>query len=408
MPLTDRPSDADLAALRASIERRLSEFLADLERLVNIDCGSYTPAGVDEVGRWVAPFLERLGAAVASRPDPEGKLGHTIVGTFDGQAGGPRILLIGHMDTVFDAGTVAKRPFRIEGNIATGPGVTDMKAGLLAGLYALQAIGELPFERLTFIANPDEEIASPTSTPHIRAAAADADVALVLECGRANGNIVSARKGIADIQVVVHGRAAHAGIEPEKGRHAILEAARIVRELQDLNGRWPGVTFNVGTIRGGTRPNVVPERCELEVEARSVTGTGLDTAIAAIREVAGRTVVEGTTVEVNTEYSWRPMEKTDRSARLAEHAKDVGRRLGFEFDDQLTGGASDANTTSGMGIPTLDGLGPVGGNDHSPSEYLEIDSIVPRTAMLAGLLLEIAADPVVLEWRSGAAARAAG
>jgi glutamate carboxypeptidase len=408
MPLTDRPSDADLAALRASIEQRLPEFLDDLERLVNIDCGSYTPGGVDEVARWVAPFLERLGATVESRPDPKGKLGHTIVGTFAGQTGGPRILLIGHMDTVFDAGTVAKRPFRVDGDIATGPGVTDMKAGLLAGLYALQAIGELPFERLTFIANPDEEIASPTSTPHIRAAAADADVALVLECGRANGNIVSARKGIADIEVVVHGRAAHAGIEPEKGRHAILEAARIVRELQDLNGRWPGVTFNVGMIRGGTRPNVVPERCELEVEARSVTGTGLDTAIAAIRDVAGRTVVEGTTVEVDTEYSWRPMEKTERSARLADHAKDVARRLGFEIDDQLTGGASDANTTSGMGIPTLDGLGPVGGNDHSPSEYLEIGSIVPRTAMLAGLLLEIAADPVVLEWRSGAAARAAG
>ena len=113
-------------------------------------------------------------------------------------------------------------------------------------------------DQLTFIANPDEEVASPTSTPHIRAAAADADVALVLECGRANGNIVSARKGIADLEIVVHGRAAHAGIEPEKGRHAILEAARLVRELQDLNGRWPGVTFNVGTIRGGTRPNVIP------------------------------------------------------------------------------------------------------------------------------------------------------
>ena len=411
MPLTERPSDADLAALRASIEPRFPEFLADLERLVNIDCGSYTASGVDEVGRWVAAFMGRLGATVETRPDPDGKLGSTIVGTLEGQAGGPRILLIGHMDTVFDEGTVAKRPFRIDGSIATGPGVTDMKSGLLAGLYALQAlqaIGQLPFERLTFIANPDEEIASPSSTPHIRAAAADADVALVLECGRANGNIVSARKGIADVEVVVHGRAAHAGIEPEKGRHAILEAARIVREVQDLNGQWPGVTFNVGTIRGGTRPNVVPDRCELEIETRSVTGEGLDTAIAAIGELVTRTEVTETTAEASMEYSWRPMEKTDRSARLAEHAKDVGRRLGIEFDDQLTGGASDANTTSGMGVPTLDGLGPVGGNDHSPSEYLEIDTIVPRTTMLAGLLLEIAADPVVLESRSGAAARAAG
>ena len=174
---------------------------------------------------------------------------------------------IGHMDTVFEPGTPSARPFRLDGNIATGPGVTDMKAGLLAGLYALRAIGEVPFERLTFIANPDEEVGSQTSTPHIRAAAADADVALVLECGRANGNIVSSRKGIADLRIVVHGRAAHAGIEPEKGRHAILEAARIVREVQALNGRWPGVTFNVGTINGGTRPNVVPDRCELAVEA---------------------------------------------------------------------------------------------------------------------------------------------
>jgi glutamate carboxypeptidase len=407
MPQTDRPSDADLAALRASIEPRLPQFLADLERLVNIDCGSYTRAGVDEVGRWVAAFMERLGARVEARPDPDGTLGDTIVGTFEGPPGRPRILLIGHMDTVFDPGTVAERPFRIDGNIATGPGVTDMKAGVLAGLYALQAIGAVPFERLTFIANPDEEIASPSSTPHIREAAADADVALVLECGRANGNIVSARKGIADVNVVVHGRAAHAGIEPEKGRHAILEAARIVREVQDLNGSWPGVTFNVGTIRGGTRPNVVPDRCEMEIETRSATGDGLDAAIAAVGELVARTGIPDTTAEASVGYSWRPMEKTERSARLAEHAKEVGRRLGMEFDDQLTGGASDANTTSGMGVPTLDGLGPVGGNDHAPSEYLEIDSIVPRTAMLAALLHEIAADPVVLEWRSGAAARAA-
>jgi len=412
MPVTARPSDADLARLRATLDAELPAFLADLERLVNIDCGSFTIEGVDEVGRWTGAFMERLGATVEHRPDPKGKLGQTVVGTFDGVAGGPRVLLIGHMDTVFDHGTAAKRPFRIDGNIATGPGVTDMKAGLLAGLYAVKAIqrtvGELPFERLTFIANPDEEVASPSSTPHIRAAAADADVALVLECGRANGNIVSARKGIADLEVVVHGRAAHAGIEPEKGRHAILEAARLVRDLQDLNGRWPGVTFNVGTIRGGTRPNVIPERCRLEVEVRSVTSSGLDAAIEAVREAASRTSIDETTIEVDTEYMWRPMEKTEHTALLAEYAKAVGRRLGIEFDDQLTGGASDANTTSGMGVPTLDGLGPVGGNDHSPSEYLEVDTIVPRTAMVAGLLLEIAAEPAVLEWRAGATARAAG
>ena len=178
-----------------------------------------------------------------------------------------------------------------------------------------------------------------------------------------------------------------------------------MRAAQALNGRWPGVTFNVGTIRGGTRPNVVPDRCELEVEARSVTGDGLDAAIAAIRELAATTEVPGTTVEVSTEYSWRPMEKTERSAR-ARRAHEVRRRAARVHRERRRDRRRvDANTTAGMGVPSLDGLGPVGGNDHAPSEYLEVDSIVPRTAMLAGLLLEIAADPVVLEWRAGAAQR---
>ena len=144
----------------------------------------------------------------------------------------------------------------------------------------------MPFERLTFIANPDEEIGSPTSTPHIRAAPRTVDACFVLECARANGDIVSARKGILDTRITVEGRAAHAGVEPEKGRSAILEASRIVRDLHALNGRWPGVTVNVGVIAGGTRPNVVPERCHLEVDMRSSDGDGLDAVEAAVREIA--------------------------------------------------------------------------------------------------------------------------
>jgi glutamate carboxypeptidase len=394
----------ELDALRAAIDADVAAYLADLERLVNIDCGSYTPDGVDEVGRWVASFLEGIGAAVDVRPDPSGRFGSTVVGTFDGTPGGPRVLLIGHMDTVFEPGTAAERPFRIDDGIAHGPGVTDMKSGLLTGLYALKAIlavgGVSLFERLTFIANPDEEIGSPSSTPHIRAAAADVDACLVLECARANGDIVSARKGILDTRMTVHGRAAHAGVEPEKGRSAILEAARIVRELHALNGRWEGVTVNVGKIAGGTRPNVVAERCDLEVDVRSTTADGLREAEAAVRAVAAGTEVPDTTVDVDVRVSWLPMEKLARSGRLADHAKAIARRLGFTVDDTATGGASDANTTSGMGVPTLDGLGPIGGNDHSPAEYLEVDSIVPRTALLAGLLLTIARDPEVLAWRS--------
>jgi glutamate carboxypeptidase len=397
------PSTAELDALRSAIGADLPAYLADLERLVNIDCGSYTPAGVDEVGRWVASFMAELGAEVERRPDPAGRLGSTIVATFHGRPGAPRVLLIGHMDTVFDPGTAAARPFRIDDEIAYGPGVTDMKSGLLAGLYALKAIvaerGRMPFERLVFVANPDEEIGSPSSTTHIVEQAADMDVALVLECARANGDIVSARKGIVDLRLAVHGRAAHAGVEPEKGRSAILEAARIVRAVHELNGRWPGVTVNVGVMSGGTRPNVVAESCSLEIDVRATEREALETAEAEIRRIAEATEVPDTTVEFGEMARWWPMQKLERSGRLVDHAQAVATALGFELADTATGGASDANTTAGLGIPSLDGLGPIGGNDHAPAEYLEVDSIVPRTTLLAGLLLAIAADPEVLAWR---------
>ena len=397
------PATAELEGLRAGIAADLPEYLANLERLVNVDCGSYTPAGVNEVGRWTGEFLAELGARVEYRPDPAGKLGDTVVATFEGPAGGARGLLIGHLDTVFDPGTAKARPFRLDDGVAHGPGVTDMKSGLLAGLYALKALlgerGGLPFERLVFVANPDEEIGSPTSTPHIRALAADADVALVLECARANGDIVSSRKGILDVRLHVAGRAAHAGVEPEKGRSAILEAARIVEDLHALNGRWPGVTVNVGVIGGGTRPNVVPEQCMLEVDVRALSREALEVAEAELRRVAEATEVDDTTVEFELMARWWPMEKLERSGRLVEHAQAIAGALGFDVHDTATGGASDANTTSGMGIPSLDGLGPIGGNDHSPSEYLDVDSIVPRTSLLAGLLLAVAADPEVIRWR---------
>ena len=396
-------ADLELEDLRAAITTDLPTYLDDLASLVNIDCGSYTPDGVNEVGRFVARFLGELGAEIEVRPDPDERFGNTIVATFHGRADGPRVLLVGHMDTVFDPGTAAARPFRIDDGVAYGPGVTDMKSGLLAGLYALKAIiaerDGLPFERLTFIANPDEEVGSPSSREHIMGAAADVDACLVLECARANGDIVSARKGILDTRLTVHGRAAHAGVEPEKGRNAILEASRLVRDLHGLNGRWPGVTVNVGKITGGTRPNVVAERCDLEVDVRSTTADGLREVEAAIRELCATTEVPDTTIDANVLVSWLPMEKLERSGRLVEHAKGIAERLGFSVEDTSTGGASDANSTSGMGVPTLDGLGPIGGNDHAPAEYLEVESIVPRTTLLAGLLLAIARDPAVLAWR---------
>jgi glutamate carboxypeptidase len=402
----------ELAALRTAVANEQEAFLADLERLVSIDCGSYTKAGVDEVGRWTAAWLRSLGFAVVTHPNDR-DLGETVVGTLKGtDPDGPTLLLIGHMDTVFDPGTAAARPFRIEDGIAHGPGVTDMKGGLLAGLYAIaglrSVLGGVPLARLIFVANPDEEIGSPVSSPHIRALAADADACLVLECARANGDIVSSRKGTLDAVITVHGRAAHAGVEPEKGRSAILEAARIVTHLHALNGRWPGVTVNVGVVVGGTRPNVVAERCRLEVDVRAVDRAGLEAAEAAIREVCAATVVPDVTVDLEEAARHWPMERLERSGRLVGHAVELASGLGFRLADAATGGASDANTTAGMGVPTIDGLGPIGGLDHSPGEYLEVDSIVPRTALLAGLIAAIGRDPQVRAWRAERRARATG
>jgi glutamate carboxypeptidase len=408
-------ADAELEDLRAAIQRREADYLERLEELVDIDSGSYTSAGVDEVGRHVATLLADLGAAVEVRSSKG--LGATVVGRFRGRPGAPHALVIGHMDTVFDEGTARARPFRIEGQRAFGPGVTDMKSGLLAGLYALGALRAtagrrgsaaaeplegglswLPFEELVYVANPDEEIGSPASSSIIRAEAARANVCFVLECARENGDIVSSRKGVLDLRLTVHGRAAHAGVEPWKGRNAALEAAHKTIAVHQLNGRWDGVTANVGVIRGGSRPNVVTEEALLEVDLRSPTRDGLEAAEAAVREIAAGSTVPDTTCDVELIGRHWPMEKLPASARLVEHALELADRLEFGLSDTATGGASDANTTAGMGVPTLDGLGPVGGNDHAPSEYLELSSIVPRVTLLAALLLATARDAETLRW----------
>jgi glutamate carboxypeptidase len=379
----------DLDALRRTVDERLPRFLSELERMVNIDCGSYTPDGVNLIADLVVDALRDLDADVERVPhEPEAdrpRLGDLVIGRLTGD--GPRLLLIGHMDTVFDPGTAAQRPFRRDGGRATGPGVTDMKAGLLAGLHALAALrasGVRP--AVTFVANPDEEIGSPFSTPHIRRLAQEHDVALVLECARANGDIVSARKGIADYHVTILGRAAHAGVEPEKGRSAILEAAHQVLALHALNGRWPTVTVNTGVVHGGTRPNVVAERCELQVDLRAASRDAFDAAAAEVERLAATPTVADVRVDLRRIAEHPPMEKGEGSARLVELAKELAAGLGFELRDAATGGASDANTTAALGVPTLDGLGPIGGDDHSVDEWLDVTSIVPRTTLLAGLI----------------------
>jgi glutamate carboxypeptidase len=372
--------------------RRYHEFVEDLRAMVNVDCGSFTPEGVNEIADQCQTRFEAGGWKVDRIPHvPSGaepQLGDLVVGRLDG-AGGPRVLMIGHTDTVFEPGTAAERPFKIEGDRATGPGVSDMKGGLLTGFFAIEVLQEAGFDgfgSITYICNPDEEIGSPFSRPHIQQAATNADAAFVLEGARENGDIVSARKGVSDFRIEIHGRAAHAGVEPERGRSAILEAAHKVIALHQLNGLWPGVTVNAGVIEGGTRPNVVAERCVLHVDVRSPQEDSLAAAEAEVRRIADATTVGDVMVEVDSGGWHRPMEKNEGGARLAALAKEVARDLGFELHDAATGGASDANTTSAAGVPTLDGLGPVGGDDHGPREWIDLTSVAPRISLLAGIV----------------------
>jgi glutamate carboxypeptidase len=382
----------DAQTLRDRAQDRYPEFLETLETMVNVDCGSYTPDGVNRIADLCEQRFRDHGWEVDRHPDDvEGRLGDLVIGSLRG-SGGANILLIGHMDTVFDEGTVAERPFSVDGDIARGPGVSDMKAGLLAGFFAthvLQDVGFDAFGTITYVCNPDEEIGSPFSGPVIRELAPAHDAALVLEGARANGDIVSSRKGITDFTIVIEGRAAHAGVEPEKGRNAILQAAHTIQQLQALNGRWPDVTCNVGVVHGGTRSNVVAERCELQLDLRSPELATLEEAEAEVARVCADVVVPEVTIALD-QHGWhRPMEKGEGGARLVDIAVGAASELGFALRDAATGGASDANTTSSAGTPTIDGLGPVGGDDHGPAEWVDLSTIVPRTALLAAILCRV-------------------
>lgn len=368
------------------LEATQADYLADLAALVNLDCGTHNKAGVDRVGLWIRDRCLAWGWEVQQFPLVD--YGDCWLAHLRGRGEG-RLLLIGHLDTVYPNGTAAARPMRFEGAKILGPGVGDMKSGLLTGIYAMRALqvtGFDDFAELAFFFNSEEEAGSPLSRMLYTPIARQMDAALVLEAARINGDIVSARKGAGVYYVRVRGKAAHAGVEPEKGANAILEMAHQIIAFQKLNGLAPGVTVNVGVINGGTAHNVVPAEAELEVDVRAVDLAGVAAFRQAVAGLSGLTTVPGTRVQIEGDFTLFPMAKTPATAFLVELAQEVARDLGFEIKDMATGGASDANEIAGLGIPVLDGLGPVGGLGHSPDEYIEQASILPRTTLLAGLI----------------------
>jgi glutamate carboxypeptidase len=197
------------------------------------------------------------------------------------------------------------------------------------------------------------------------------------------------------VQVLIRGRSAHAGVEPERGRSAIVEAARKILELASLGDDTSGASVNVGVVQGGTRPNVVPDGCRLDIDLRATTERGMQRLEHAIEGIARRSYVPDTSSEALFEVWQRPMERTPAVGFLAATARRVAARLGFELSDAATGGASDANCIASQGTPVLDGLGPIGGDDHGPSEWLDLESVVPRTALLAGLMTAVSRSEVL-------------
>jgi glutamate carboxypeptidase len=373
----------------AYLTPRLPEFLEQLGRLSMMDCGTYDKSGVEAVGRVLRARVEAAYAAVETFDG--GTLGDSLVARWQGD-GTIRLLLVGHLDTVYSSGWPPQHPFTVEGDRAHGPGTADMKGGLLTALYALDALRAANFTNfaeIAFVFNSDEEIGSPSSTPFIQRLAEGRDAVLVLEPGRANGNIVSARKGMGTFEVTVRGHAAHAGVDPEKGRSAILELAHQIVTLHALNDPPAGISVNVGVVNGGTRPNVVAAEATARIDLRARSLEDLERTIAVMQARAGVPTVQDTAVTLSGKIGHRPMVRTPAIARLASLCKEAAQEAGFTVEETATGGGSDGNTTAAMGIPTLDGLGPVGGGAHSPGEYLEISSIVPRAAMLAGLIQRI-------------------
>ena len=375
----------DIAALHIAAQAQVENFLSDLATLVNIDSGTYTPDGVARVADALQSRFEAAGALVERVAGTE--YGPHLVARWPGASQG-RILLVGHMDTVFPEGEVARRPFRIEDGRAYGPGVMDMKSGLLAGLYAARLLRErAPWAELVMLCNSDEEIGSPTSHDLVAHLASQADVVLVLEPNSRVDKVTIARKGVAIFRLDVTGLSAHAGVEPGKGRNAIVELAHRLLAVHDLNDTFSGVTLNVGVIHGGERPNIVADSAHALIDVRAPDPEGVAAVEAALRRIAdAEPSIEGTETRLSGRFMHQPFTQSAASARLFALADTVAHELGITLTGGATGGGSDGNTAAAIGAATLDGLGPAGGHAHNPGEYIEIASIAPRIALLGGVI----------------------
>ena len=377
--------------MQRTIESRYDQFVRDLETVVNIDSGSGDADGLMAVLTFFRDRFDKLGWHTATHRFNGGAAPCLEVSNrppFD--AAEPYdFLFLGHMDTVFPKGTAAQRPFSIQGRLARGPGVGDMKGGLVQVLHVAETLQRRDLADDVSICigfNSDEEIGSRSSRQWFESLAVNSRRVLVFEPCRATGHRVIQRKGVGGFTVICHGKAAHAGAEPEKGANAVVELANQVLAVMDFGAPEAGTSVNVTTISGGTAENVIPDFARAGVDVRFSSVEEARRIEQCFDKLGAKTSLEGVRVEVQGEINRLPMVPSEATLRLWDRIAAIGTGLGLEMKLVNTGGASDGNFTAARGIPTVDAMGPRAGSVHSEDEYLELDSIVPNVRLVCEIV----------------------
>ena len=389
LPGVEAAAAVDVPRLREWAEAHREDLVADVVELVDQETPSDERQLLDKGVAWVEDWVtRRLGEPAQRALHEDESWGSVLVLDYPGAVPG-RVVGLGHYDTVFDTGTVAERPANVDGDVMTGPGIFDMKGGLVQLVWAIRSLDELAVPRpsIRLVINGDEEVGSPFSRPVLEQAVAGADAVLVFE-GSADGAVKTARKGVGLFQVHATGVESHAGLDPEAGASAIGEIARVVTTLHEAIDLEAGTTINVGVLRGGRRPNVVAGFAEARLDVRVATPEELERVSGLLDSLAP----VDPRVELTVTGAWnRPvMTRTPEIAQMYELARAVAGRIGLGLAEASVGGASDGNFVAALGIPVLDGFGAVGAGAHAEHEHVSIAGMVERTALAAGVIAAFA------------------
>lgn len=380
--------EQQLRVLADDARQRTDATLALLERLVRLESPTHEKAAVDRLIDWLSEQLQQRGWQVERLPQAE--VGDVLIARLAGQgeqADAKPLHLMTHIDTVWAVGTIERLPWRVEGDELHGPGVYDMKAGVAMLLTATDVLREAQAVHRPFVwtINTDEEIGSPHSRAILEDAARGAELVLCFEPPiPPHGTLKTERKGVGLFTLHVEGRAAHAGADHASGVNAIEELARQVQRLHALTDYERGTTINVGMVQGGTARNVVPAEARAEIDLRVTTLAEADRVVPLIRDV--RATVAGATARIEGGMNRPPMERTEQVVAAFTRAQEIGASIGQSLTEGSTGGASDGNFTSALGVPTIDGLGCPGDGAHADSEHILLSALPERTALLTALL----------------------